>query len=414
MRKSEFKPDGLGYMIVFPEIATTFSVDHLRVSSGDTKGHVMVRSEFPGARTYADGLVHYSQENLSSGTARRAMGKMLDDKIPTDPNLDWFGMYDEFCTMVMMQDRKGAPADEAGMQTKTFVSRMLLDPVVLFGVHSILFGRGGLGKSALAVGSAVSVRTGREVIPGFLPRETGEVLYLNYETNVEDIDARVKAVCRGIGIKPVRIWHMSGRGRPLYTQAERIAREMDREGSVMIIVDSSGKAMGTSENGPAEGPAERFTAALDEIGRSALCLDHVSGDGLKFGSHKPYGSIMKENWARQTWEMTQARDPDGLTSHLVLTHIKKNMTSHHEPIGLSMTWSPDGSAVTWDREMVVGGGMPDGTFVDQIAWALTEHPLRTREIAARLGQSEDSIRVTLNRHKERFTKIPTGDWALLA
>lgn len=414
-RVSEFRPEGLGYVLTFPEVQTSFHVDRLRVSGGEFKGHVMVKTEFPGARTYAEGLVHYTQENLSSGASRRSMGKTLEDKIPSDPKLDWFGMYDEFCTAVMLADRKGSPADEVGdMPESSAIHRLLLSPLIPMGVHSILFGPGGLGKSIMAVAAAVSVETGKEVIPGFYPQETGPALYLNYETTREDIDLRVKAVCAGAGIKPVRMFHMAGGGRPLYTRVEAVARVIEQTGAVLLIIDSSGKAIGTTGEGPVEDGANRFATALDELARSTLCIDHISKASMGGISSGPYGSVMKSNWARATWELSQASRPDDDgTSHLVLHHRKHNTTAEHAPIALAMHW--EGNAVTWTPDEMDEAAMRStgSSTYERIIATLGDHPLRVKEIAAQIGTTEGTVRTEINRHKDRFRHLETNDWMLV-
>lgn len=414
MRKSEFAAEGLGFSLTFSDLATSFHVDRLRVSSGDMKGHVMVRTKMNGARTYAGNLVHYSQETLSSSAARRSMGKVLDDKIPCEPKIDWFGLYDEFCTLVMLADREGTPADLVGALPDQKAHGLLMEPLIPMGVHSILFGDGGLGKSILAVAAAVSLQTGQEILPGFKPMVQGPTLYLNWETNKEDIDQRVKAVCHGAGIKPIELYHLSGGGRPLAQRIEAVARIIDQTGAVLLIIDSNGKAIGTSGEGPIEDAANRFASGLDELGRTALCIDHVSkaGAATNGGAGKPYGSTMKSNWARATWEMTQAgRTEDGV-SHLVLHHRKHNTTSEHEPIGLVMRW--DDGAVTWESEEVSDDTLAyGGTIVDNVTTALMDHPLRIFEIANKIGRSEASVKTILYRSKDLFKRTETGDWMLI-
>lgn len=414
MRKSEFKAEGLGFMMTYPDIATEFHIDRMRISGEGVKGHVMVKTAMKGARTFADGLLHYSQENLSSQTARRSLGKTLGEKVPSDPPIDWFGMYDEFCTMVMLADRKGAEVETVGELANSGIQRLLVSPMVPMGVHSILFGDGGVGKSILATAIAISLQTGREIIPGFIPEEQGPVLYLNWETSREDIDARIKAVCKGAGIKPISMSHMTGSGRPLYQRVEGIARIVQDLGVVMLIVDSSGKAIGTSGEGPIEDSANRFATSLDEIGRTALCIDHVSKAGSREqgGAGKPYGSTMKTNWARATWELTQGARPDVTGSHLILHHRKHNNTSEHAPIGLRMIWG-DGE-VRWENEHVNPGALSfDGNVLDRIIATLAEHPLSPNEIADRIGTTAATVRSTFHKNPDLFEKLETGSWGLV-
>jgi len=417
-RTYEFRPDGLGYVLTYTDIDTSFHVDRLKVTGGDTKGDVMVRTNIKGARTYANNLLHYSRETLSSSTARKSFGRVLAEKVPSDPPIDWFGMYDEFCTAVMLADREGQPPEAVGTMADDIVGpAFLLRPMVPFGVHSILFGDGGLGKSILTLALGVSHQTGKEIVPGFIPVQQGNTLVLNWETNRSDIDARIKAICAGAGIPTVQMYHLLGGGRTLASRVEAIARAADQTDSTFLIVDSIGKAIGTAGEGPIEDAANRFSSALDEIGRSTLCIDHVSKAGVldANGAGKPIGSTMKSNWARATWEMRPQGPQEDGTSHLVLHHRKHNTTDEHPPIALSMQWRK--GAVVWESEPVIANpyafARAGAPLADRIAEALADHPLRPREIAIELNTNEATVRTVLNRQKGRFEKLPTGDWGLM-
>lgn len=413
-RVSEFRAVGLGYVIEYPDITTSFHVDRLKVSGGAMQGDVMVKTSLPDARTYAGGLLHYSRETLSSQSARRSLGKTLDEKVPSEKSLDWFGMYDEFCTSVMLADRVGQPAEMVGNLPARTQERLLLDPLLPMGNGSILFGDGGLGKSIMALAIAISVQTGKTIIPGFRPTSTGPVLILNWETTKEDIDDRLKAICAGANIETPDMVHMHGRGRPLAHQVESIARRADETGAVLVVVDSANKAIGTSGEGPIEDAVNRFTSSLDEIGRSSLCIDHVSkytAEGN--GAGKPIGSTTKSNWARATWELRRS-SKEASTSHLTVYNRKVNDADQAEPIGLAMKW--DGRSVTWsedDPQYETYGNQAGPPMATRISDILGDHPFRAREIATMLGTTESNIRTVLNRHKDRFTKLDTGDWANL-
>ena len=205
------------------------------------------------------------------------------------------------------------------------------------------------------------------------------------------------------------IYHLSGGGRPLAQRVESIARIVEKTGAVLLVIDSNGKAIGTSGEGPIEDAANRFASALDEIGRSALCIDHVSkaGAATNGGAGKPYGSTMKSNWARATWEMTQAGKSENGETHLVLHHRKHNTTLEHSPIGLVMRW--DRGAVTWESEDVTTDALAYGASIaDRIAAVLAEHPYRVFEIAQRVGTTDGAVRAVLSRHGGSVYEAPHG------
>jgi hypothetical protein len=423
MSERVFRSHGLGWVMDLPGYHTSFVVDRLRRSSGELAGDVLVRTEWPGARVVdivgEPGIVHYGRMNLTSVTTRLTVGKAIARRIPSPQGeeLDWPGLLDEFCIRVMLADRAGVDAEDVGTKPESIVPRWAFEPFIPYGSYGIVYGLGGLGKSIFAALVAVTVQSGRILVPGLEPGLFGPVLYLDWEATGDEMDRRVKALCKGAGIAPVSLRYRRGAGRTLADQVEPIARLADKMEAVLIIVDSATKAIGTSGEGPIEDAANRFSSALDAIGRSTLVIDHVPkpkpGERRPRGAG-PIGSVMKTNWARASWEMREARPNNGEeTVHLALFHDKTNTTWRRKPIGLAMTWTED--AITWAREDITDESLTEGlTINERIERLLSDHPRTVKELAAELDASESHVRTELSRHKKLYVNLGTIGWGLAA
>jgi hypothetical protein len=357
--------------------------------------------------------------NLTSVSTRRGVGRAITDRVPSPKGeeLDWSGLLDEFCIRVMLAERAGVEVEDVGERPDSIVPKWAFEPFVPHGSYGIVYGPGGLGKSILAVLLAVSVQSGRVLLGGLEPNVFGRVLYLDWETTAEEVDRRVKAVCKGAGVPPTSLKYRRGGGRTLADQVESIARQVDRDEVRFLVVDSATKAIGTSGEGPIEDAANRFSSALDAIGISALVIDHIPkpkpGERRPRGGG-PIGSVMKTNWARASWEMREARQTgEDQVVHLALYHDKTNTTHKRKPIGYSMTWTDEG--IRWEKEEITREELVENLTVnDRIDRLLSDHPHTVKELATELDMAENQIRTELNRHKSRYVNLGAKGWGRLA
>lgn len=402
---------GLGYALLIPDVATELRSGATVRSRGEVSAELTVSCALPTVSSQT-GHLFRGRFNFSSVSARTALAKHLNSRT-NGVGIEWAELLEILCVGVLSAESAGAPFEDVGARPTRIGLGYLVDPLLPYGKPTILFGDGGVGKSFFAIAMAVSIVSGRTVIDGFVPRGQMAATYLDWETDADDIDERVKAVCAGIGIPPVSIRYRPAT-RPLADSIEAVARQMADEPG-LLIVDSVGLAQGmSSEGSDAADSALRFFAALRAVGSTSLSIDHVAKTqaGQPGGAGKPYGSTYKTNIARSTWELRQARIPDADgTVHLGLFHRKANTMAKHRPIGLAMTFGA--GTVRWTREEVRPENLGVPTNAEIVADALRAHPLTTREIAKETDLTESIVRAVFSRYKDRFVKTRTGNWALL-
>lgn len=410
-----FRQAGLGYVLELPSIFTSFNLERISKSRDGIHGDLLVKSAWPGAKTI-NGVMYGAQFNVSAGSTRKSVANTLAERAPVankEDQLDWYGFLEEFCQLIMRAERDGSPIEEIGLMSDSARPPALIAPILDRDQATLLYGDSGTGKSMLALAMALSVKTGKPIVPGFDPADGGEVLYLDYETSREELDRRLKAICAGAELPRTSILYRRCFS-PLHEIAENIAREAADRKVALIIIDPIGYAMGFQRDGgdPSE-PALRFFGALRLIGGTALGVDHIGKNGTAGGPSKPYGSSYKAHAARATWELKIAQEPEGQTSHIAIYHQKHNNTRKFPAMGFSVNASDD--YVTWEPEEIYDAALSESmSNADRISSILRAHPWRVREIANQTGMSENLVRSELNRLRgQKFEKIATGDWKLI-
>jgi hypothetical protein len=204
------------------------------------------------------------------------------------------------------------------------------------------------GKSTMYRALAVSVASGREVIPGIVPVITGPVLYVAAEDPVVRYHARsTEAICRGIGIDRSAIEHpislFDARGRPLHRIARSIAeRAADH---ALVILDSQQALLATVEQGG--GVRDRdglFWNAVDAIERPVAILAHPNrSDSRRWdeADGRIAGSEVNRDRARMAWRGTW-QDEKAIVGtsfrRYTLTCTKYNHGPRPDPISFAASW----------------------------------------------------------------------------
>jgi hypothetical protein len=409
-----FAREGLGYVLRVPELTIELTVDRLSRTRGELHGELSVSCALPGTRS-ADGHLHSARFNLSGGTSRASLAKVLAKRANTD-DVDWEDLLEDFCRRVMAAERSGDPVKLVGALPIPVGESYRLAPILPLNQATILYGEGGVGKSTVAAAAAVSIETGVSVVEGWVPRQA-PVLYLDWEGGEASINRRVRGVSIGAHIPfIVQIHYLDCRRRgALYSFAEDIARMVELEGFGAVVVDSVGMASGTSaEASDANESAIRLFSAFGYLATTILAIDHVSKAESETPNRpaRPYGSVYKTNLARATFELRRTKTPDG-ASILGLYNTKANDSDTLPPASLRVVHGDDGS-ISYERlEQLPTELTRSLPLWRQIAASLARGHLTGEEIAAELGADEHVVRTTLNRYKSRFNRLNSGAWELV-
>jgi len=234
-------------------------------------------------------------------------------------------------------EREGAPIEYTdAVEAETPAVEYLLHPILPMGLPTTLYGRGGIGKSTLASAMAVAVEHGAPIFKGWRARKT-KTLLLDWEADKQPWQSRCNAIARGAGLEPVRMAYRAMR-RHLAEDVEYLSVEINRLGIGFVIVDSVLPAFGVGHEGADKSePVIRAYEAMRQAGPDItwLLIDHVNASDAKNGdADKAYGSVYKDNLARQAFLLLGDREDAGDSLELVLKHKKSNYAALESDQGI--------------------------------------------------------------------------------
>ena len=321
--------DGLGYRMDIVEEGVAIRVDRLNESRGEMNGEVTVERA-------PEGHIMRSRVNLTSSSARSTAAKFCATR---SPGADWVDIFERFCIGVLDRERDGAPARLIGDLPLRPGPEWLLEPILIKGTATMLYGEGGVGKSTMTAAIALSVACGRSIMDGWAVKEKTPVLVIDWESDAEDWNDLFQLLRAGMGYEPPAVHYMEGKGS-LPGMMNNIAREITRTGAGLIIVDSVGLATPASREGSdANDSALRLFAALRTLGVTSLLIDHVSKSQISSDSSAsgPYGSVYKTNSARSVYELRAGEQTEDGARTVVMHHRKANRTKRQEPLAIRIT-----------------------------------------------------------------------------
>lgn len=385
---------GLGYVGSLMPAGVIMGVDRIFSSRGEMLGELTVERA-------PEGHVFIGRFNLSSVAARKQTAQYLGGRTN---NVDWEGTLEELCLAVIVAEREGAAFDTVGTDPPLERLDWLLEPLLVRGEPTIVFGAGDAGKSLLSAAAAVMVTTGQMIVNGFRPDSRGaRVLVVDYEDQKQQWNDRIAALAKAAGLEPPSIIYRRGMGVPLTEQIHDLAQQIAQQSVGLLIVDSVGLAIGGRGDGAgAEESALKMFAALRHLSVTTLLIDHVGGSDL--GSEKlavkPYGSVYKAWMARSVWQLRAgSTTPDGVL-HAGLWHQKFNAGPKHAPIGIGVHFGP--GEITIHREDIDDEDLTAALPLQgRIYTALLAGGKSARQLSEFLDEPPNKVRTYLARMLER-------------
>jgi hypothetical protein len=283
------------------------------------------------------------------------------------------------------------------------------------------------GKSMFALGIGVAIAAGMPVF-GVRPAQSMSVLYLDWESDAVTHADRRRALCAGANIDPLAAPVLYRRqSASLAESAPHIRRVIAEHGIGLVIVDSLGAARG-GEPESADSTIRLFNAART-LDVPWLGVDHVTKNGGD-GQVKPFGSVYTSNLARLTWGLEKVEELGHGRMIVALKNHKGNNGSSLGRRAYDVEFREDETGrptfVSYHSKDVrdVPGFFDRLGQPQQIAEVLKRNGRATPADIQRALEADgitvkaDTIRVQLNKHKDRFVKLAEGNgggiWGLRA
>ena len=193
-------------------------------------------------------------------------------------------------------------------------------PFIRKNAINIIYGQGGSGKSYFSVFLALLIQSGMSYA-SLLP-DKGNVLYIDWESEENDLNERTKAIKKGLiethpDIADVELLYY--RAKDKFINEEDTIADMIVENNIkVIIIDSFGGALAGEINDSEA--SMQLANCLRSLNVTILGIDHVA----KGNSDTPIGTVYKVNLARNLWLINSKANENANSMEIVLKHTKTN------------------------------------------------------------------------------------------
>lgn len=378
------------------ESGLTIQLDKLREDSRlGTTGEILVRWE-------GIGHIHQIRYNLLSNIGRNGVAKFCLGRMPEQ---DWDAFIELVSRRTIEAFRAGEPVVRLGDVVVSDSLRYRLMPILVDKEANLIYGEGGLGKSMISAVFATMIQEGLAV--GHLEPEPGPVLYLDYEASKEDQARRFAKIYRGLGYQcKVEVLHRFC-FMPLSHDVQEIQRAVIEHNIQLVVVDSAGPACGGEpESAAAVIP---FFTALRSLRVTSLIVAHKAKNTNGVG---PFGSVYWLNMPRNVYEVKRIQEQEAATMHLLLRHVKANDGTLQRPTGVRLDFLPDMVTFHLEDAADVPEFASEVPIRERLRAALQHGKRTVKELADELDVKEDSVRLTLNRGRDKdFVRVEDG-WGL--
>ena len=288
----------------------------------------------------------------------------------------------------------------------TAQAKWLIDPIVQLHNPTLIYGPGSTGKSWFAQYLAVLADHGMNHGGVSVEPLNGRVLYLDWETDQQEIGARVTMIRKGLAL--------DGESRILYKSMNQgLANDIESIRSIvaehsisLVVIDSLGSAcMGEPES--AEVVLRAF-GALRSLNVSSLIIDHTNKEKILFGS------VYKFNSARMVFLCVKDQQEDQNKIVFGLLHKKANNFKLMRPIGFELGFG-DGFVTITRRDVRDTPLEEHMNMKDRIENLLKNSPggMSVTDISEMLDKNESHVRKELSEGKNngRFVILGNKQWA---
>ena len=396
------------YVFRYLEEHIAIRVDRITEDKKSLWGEITVRGAFPPE----PGWHHIFHEglNLLAGRTRRSIAKLLRDQVQQIQHIDWDMVLEQVCLGVIQRHREGEPVVQVKDIPRPESIKWRLEPIMIEGVPTLVYGYGGTGKSYLAAYFASLISEGYPA-QRFIP-EPGPVLYLDYENTEVDNARRFDALYEGLGLADRSPVHYRRCSQRLATEIQEIQKIVLERGIQMVVVDTAGPACGGDPESAQS--AIQFFMALRSLHVTSLVLAHKS---KMSGSLGPFGSVYWWNYPRNVLRVRKSQAEEEEVLHIGLFHEKANDGRLFKPIGLRLEFLSDGSEVSFAREEV--GDIPELEenlgIAERIGIVIKHNkynPMAVEEIAEELQAKPNTVLQALRRNKDTYCRLPGNRWGL--
>ena len=339
----EFRPAGEGVaetfedglIVVFPEIGCRFELTAVEIGDDPSAMVALYR----GAN-----LVHQAKLLLYGVNARPRFAQNLSKRTQRwDFKVDWDMVLEQVVKLAGDFIKTGEPLVDLWEVDPPATTPYLFAPLLPLNEVTFIYGEGGTLKSYLALLLCLAVTCAISVAVWGRPAVTGNVLYLDWETNPNTHARRLRAIAAGIDMRDRevigRIYYRRMKA-PIHLAAPQI-RKLIRENDVkLVVIDSAGMSTGGNVNAPDD--VVRTMDAISTLGAgcSKLLIGHKNKDGDFIGN------VYWRNQSRACWDVNA--EQAGRTQKIAWVNTKNNDDLLSDPKAAAVEFEP-GGRIIWEE-----------------------------------------------------------------
>jgi hypothetical protein len=206
-------------------------------------------------------------------------------------------------------------------------------------------------------------------------------------------------MCRGLAVAPVSIDYRRC-FIPIADDVDNILKTIREKNNDLVVIDSVGVACAGDLN--SSETATRFAAAMHRLPVTSILITHTSK--TEEGKKTPIGSVFFTNSASNIFEVKKSQEMGDSFIDIALSHYECNLGPKIMPLGFRLEFHKDSIRIICQEVSGIpelAGNVP---IRQQCKQALESGPMTVKEIAEVTSLKEDSIKTTLNRYKDIFTK----------
>jgi len=271
-----------------------------------------------------------------------------------------------------------------------------------------LFGDGASGKSYIALALAVAAKLNWDDNPLGLKINNddgpAEVVWLDYETSKNDFTRRLKRITKGMDLGYCDIQYRRC-NICIMDEIDELSLLVNQHNPGLIVIDSVGAACAGDLHGSIA--PTLFFNAIRRFQGAKLLIFHSNKE------QELYGNRFFWNFSRHVWEVKKQQvEGDNMIS-VGMFHRKANETKLFEPRAYDFIFDNEATRVERTDITEIPAMVSRLSMQQRIRSLLLQEAKSTEKIANELGESQNSVRTILNKHKNIFVKTENGHWGLL-
>jgi len=404
----ELTPTKSGYTATWPEHNLAIRITRLLVhKDGRVTAFIKVSLAHEG-KTFT--LEPSAQFNFSAPRSRTELVNTLKAK---NDSIPWREVIDYLCREVQEKAWVGEPGETLTITDEDDITRpsYLLEPVIMQGVPSVIFGEKGVHKTILSLLFSICIYLPWEENPLELKTNSHKsvVGMLDWESDGKLTRFNVQRLLKGQGLTYFDLNYRRCK-LPLADDIEQISNFLDDKKCDFILIDSLGAACGGDLMKPEQ--SLRFFEALRSLDRTSLTIAQTSKNDE--GKKTIFGSTFFQYYSRNIFELKKSPDiADKDETKVALFHTEGNYSGKYDPIGFRLAFTE--SSIKVSRESVSYGEFLEKVNRQQMVLELLKAgPLTTEQIKDKLEISRANADQLMKRLREKKRVVKTDNgWGLL-